>query len=85
MFDFSQFQALVHASLQLLTEGVHLSLLFLHELGFSCQDLLVAVLEVLDLLSLLHLIGSELYLMGVLIVLLLREGLLDASEVEQFC
>lgn len=83
MLDFSEFQTFVHASFELLTEGIHFGLLLLHELCFRCQDLLVAVFEVLDLLSFLHLVGAELDLVGILIVLLLREGLLDASEVEE--
>ena len=85
VFDFSQFQAFVHAAFELLSEGVHLSLLLLHQLGFGCEDLLVAVLKVLLLLDFLHLVSAELNLVGILIVLLLREGLLDASQVEQLC
>ena len=42
MLDFSEFEALIHASLQLLTERVHFVLLPLHEFGFSCQDLFMA-------------------------------------------
>jgi len=85
VFNFPQFQAFVHASFELLTEGIHLNLLLLHQLGFGSEDLLVAGLEVLALLDLLHLVSAELNLVGILIVLLLGEGLLDGSEVEELC
>lgn len=83
VFDFSQFQAFVHAAFELLTEGVHLCLLLLHQFGFGCENLLVAVLEVLLLLHVFHLVSAQLNLVGILIVLLLGEGLLDASEVKE--
>lgn len=70
MFVFSLLESLVHVSLDFLSKSIHLVLLFLDQLGFSCYDFLVSLLEVLLSLIFLHLLGLDLHLMGISVLLL---------------
>ena len=63
MFIFPLLKSLIHLTLDLLPQGVHLVLLLLDQFGLSCYDLLVAGLQVPISLFLFHLKCFNLYLM----------------------
>lgn len=79
----TQFQLLVHPALKLLAQRVHFILLFLHQFRFSCQNLLMSLIHVLLSLLLLDLIGFLLHLMGLLVIFLLGQVLLDLAQIEK--
>lgn len=64
MFELSLLKSLVHGRLNLLSEGRHLVLLLLDELGLSSDNLLVALLHVPLSLLLFHLLSLHLDLMS---------------------
>lgn len=74
---FSQLQPLIKVSLQFLLERIHFILLLLNKLGLGSNDLLVSLLHVLLPLFKLKLLTHHLDLMGLGILLLLSEALLD--------
>ncbi len=81
----SPFQLFVDASLNFLAQGTHLVLLFLHQFGFTGQNLLLSVDHVLISFFRVKFVSSCLDLMGVLILFLLGKRLLDFPKVQQFC
>ena len=83
VFNFTQLQAIVHLAFELLAQGVHLVLLLLHQFGFSRKDLFVAGFHMLLSLLLLHLVGTLLNLMSLLVILLFGQVLLDFAQVKQ--
>ncbi len=83
MLDLALLQALVHASLDLLAEGIHLVSLLLNESGLSGDNLLMALLHVAITLLLFHLLSFDLHLVSLGILLLARELTLDGLEIEE--
>lgn len=79
----SQLQSLIQVGFQLFLQGIHLILLLLNQLGLSGDDLLGSLLHVLFPLFGLHLNGNLLDLVSFLILLLLREGLLNGLLVQK--
>lgn len=79
VFNLSQLKALVHAGLKLFLKRVHFVLLLLHQLGLSRKDLFLAGFQVALTLLFLKFICTHLNLMGILIVLLLRQVGLNLS------
>ena len=63
MFIFPLLKSLIHLTLDLLSQGVHLVLLLLDQFGFCGYDLLVAGLQVPISLFFFHLEGFYLHLM----------------------
>ena len=83
VLDLSLLQSLVHASLDLLAQCVHLVRLLLNESGLCGDYLLVSALDVSVALLVLHLLSLDLHLMGLSVLLLLGQLLLDLLQVEQ--
>ena len=84
MLIFSQLQSLIQVALQLLLKSVHLILLLLDEFGFGGNDLLVSLLHVLFSLSDFQILAHHLNLMGLSVLLLLGETLLNSLLIQQF-
>ena len=85
MLDFPLLQTLVHPEFETFLVGGHLIRLFLHKFSLRSQDLLVPRVVVLLPLLLLELLYAALHLVSFLVVLLLRQILLDPLQVEQLC
>jgi len=83
VLDLALLQALIHASLDLLAESIHLISLLLNESGLSGDNLLMALLHVAIALLLFHLLSFDLYLVSLGILLLTRKLTLDGLEVEK--
>jgi len=73
VLDFSQLKTFVHAGLKFLLKRIHFVLLLVHQLGLTCKDLFLAGFQVVLTLLFFHFICAHLNLMGILIVLLLRQ------------
>ena len=82
MLLFALLKELVHLIFELLAKGVHFILLLLHQLGLCSEDLLMPRLHVCLAFLLLNFICSLLNLVSFLVVLLLRQILLNLSHVE---
>jgi hypothetical protein len=78
----TQLQLLIHPAFKLLTQRVHLILLFLHQLGLCSKNLLVSLVHILLALLLFDLVGALLDLMRLLVVLLLGQVCLNFTKVE---
>ena len=76
-------QALVHASLDLLPQSVHLIGLLLDKGGLGSHNLFVALLHVSFALFLLHLLGLNLDLVRLGVLLLAGQLLLDLLQVQK--
>lgn len=83
MFDFPLLEPLVHPSLDLLPERVHLVSLSLDQRGLCRDDLLVSRLHVSFALLFLHLLRLDLHLMRLSVLLLPGELSLDLLQVKQ--
>jgi hypothetical protein len=82
MLDFPLLETFVHASLNLLSEGIHLISLLLYQSCLRCNDLLVSLLHVSISLLFLHLLGFYLDLMCLGILLLAGELALNRLQVQ---
>lgn len=83
VLDLSLLEPLVHSGLDLLPERVHLVGLFLDQSGLGSHYLLVTLLHVALALLLFHLLGLDLDLVGLSVLLLSSELLLDLLEVKE--
>ena len=77
VFVFSELQSLIEVSFELLLESIHLVLLPLDEFGLGGNNFLVSFLHVLLSFSDFELLTHHLDLMGLSILLLLSEAVLD--------
>lgn len=85
MLDLALLESFVHASLDLLPERVHLVGLSLDQSGLCRDNLFVTLLHIAVALLLFHLLSLNLNLMGLSVLLLAGELLLDLLEVEELC
>lgn len=83
VLGFSQLQSLIKVSLELLFEGIHFVLLLLDERCFGGNNFLVPHLHVGLTLGRLLLLAADLDLVRLLILLLLRERLLDSLLIQK--
>ena len=83
VFDFTLLESLVHTSLDLFAQRVHLVSLLLDESGLCSHYLLMPLLHVALPLFFLHLLTLDLDLMGLSVLLLSRKLLLDLLQVEK--
>jgi hypothetical protein len=83
VLSLSQLEALVKVGFKLLFERVHLVLLSLDEFSLGSNDFLMSFLHVLLTLFSLKFLASDLNLMGLLILLLLGEVVLDLLLVKE--
>jgi hypothetical protein len=77
VFGLPQLKSLVQISLQLLLQSIHLICLFLHQLSFTREDLLLSIPHVLLSLLLLLLLTNYLDLMRLGILSLFCQVLLN--------
>ncbi len=82
VFIFSLLESLIHVSFNLLSECIHLILLFLNKFSFSSDDFLVSLLKIFLSFIFFHLLCLNLHLMSISILLLSGQLLLDSSKVE---
>jgi hypothetical protein len=83
VFDLTKLKALIHAVLKLLFQSVHLILLSVHQVSLRCKDLLVAVDVELAAFLLFKNLGSLLHLVGLFVILLLSQTLLDLDQIQK--
>ena len=83
MLDLTLLEPLVHASLDLFAESIHLICLLLNKSGLCSNDLLVSLLHIAITLLIFHLNRLDLDLVSLSILLLSRELTLDGLQVQE--
>jgi len=76
---------LVHLIFELLSKSIHLVLLLLHEFSLCGENLLVSHLHMATALFFFDFVGTLLNLMGLLVIFLLSQVLLNLTHVEKLC
>ena len=84
MLDLSLLQALIHTSLNLLAESIHLVRLFLYQSRLGCHYLFMSLLHVSLTFLLFHLLSLNLNLVSLCVLLLAGELTLNRLEIKKF-
>jgi len=83
VLSFPKLQPLIQVCFEFLLEGIHLILLLLNKLRLMSNNLLTSLLHVFLSLLCLKFLASDLNLMCFLILLLLRQTLLNLLHIEE--
>lgn len=84
MLSLTKLESLIQVCLQFFLQSIHLILLFLDELGLSCNDLFRSFFHVFFPLFSLKFLTPDLDLMGLLILLLFCKIILNLLHVQKF-